>query len=99
MEQTIHQITFSPTGGTRRVSELLCAGFKAQSTLTELCITEDKLKYPSIAADDLVVIENGRVMETGTHDELYANHGKYYEIFNAMSDSLNLDKISQTLNS
>ena len=52
-----------------------------------------------IDADDLVVIENGRVMETGTHDELYANHGKYYEIFNAMSDSLNLDKISQTLNS
>ena len=49
--------------------------------------------------DDLVVIENGRVMETGTHEELYANHGKYYEIFNAMSDSLNLDKISQTLNS
>ena len=52
-----------------------------------------------IDADDLVVIENGRVMETGTHEELYANHGKYYEIFNAMSDSLNLDKISQTLNS
>ena len=56
MEQTIHLITFSPTGGTRRVSELLCAGFEAKSTLTELCITEDKLKYPSIAADDLVVI-------------------------------------------
>ena len=56
MEQAIHQITFSPTGGTRRVSELLCAGFEAESTLTELCITEDKLKYPSIAADDLVVI-------------------------------------------
>ncbi len=54
---------------------------------------------PGLDADDLVVIENGRVMETGTHDELYANHGKYYEIFNAMSDSLNLDKISQTLNS
>lgn len=52
-----------------------------------------------IDADDLVVIENGRVMETGTHEALYANHGKYYEIFNAMSDSLNLDKISQTLNS
>ncbi|MGP9544513.1 ABC transporter ATP-binding protein [Psychrobacter sp. AOP7-B1-25] len=51
-----------------------------------------------IDADDLVVIENGRVMETGTHEALYANHGKYYEIFNAMSDSLNLNKISQTLN-
>ncbi|TXD98591.1 ABC transporter ATP-binding protein [Psychrobacter frigidicola] len=50
-----------------------------------------------IDADDLVVIENGRVVETGTHEELYAQHGKYFEIFNAMSDSLNLDKISQTL--
>lgn len=50
-----------------------------------------------IDADDLVVIEQGRVVETGTHDSLYAQQGKYYEIFNAMSDSLNLDKISQTL--
>ena len=51
-----------------------------------------------IDADDLVVIENGRVVETGTHDVLYKKRGKYYEIFSAMSDSLNLDKISQTLN-
>ncbi|MBP2280984.1 ABC-type multidrug transport system fused ATPase/permease subunit [Psychrobacter sp. PL19] len=51
-----------------------------------------------IDADDLVVIENGQVVETGTHEELYAQHGKYFEIFNAMSDSLNLDKITQTLN-
>ena len=52
-----------------------------------------------IDADDLVVIEQGRVVETGTHDELYRKRGKYYEIFNAMSDSLNLDKITQTLDS
>lgn len=52
-----------------------------------------------IDADDLIVIEDGRVVETGTHDDLYAKHGAYYDIFNAMSDSLNLDKISQTLNS
>lgn len=52
-----------------------------------------------IDADDLIVIDNGRVVETGTHEELYAEHGAYYDIFNAMSDSLNLDKISQTLNS
>ena len=51
-----------------------------------------------IDADDLVVIEQGRVVEVGTHDELYEKRGKYYEIFNAMSDSLNLDKITQTLN-
>lgn len=35
---TIHQITFSPTGGTRRVSELLCSGIEAKSILTELCV-------------------------------------------------------------
>ncbi|MBE0406080.1 ABC transporter ATP-binding protein [Psychrobacter sp. AOP22-C1-22] len=52
-----------------------------------------------IDADDLVVIENGRVVETGTHEDLYEQRGKYFEIFSAMSDSLNLDKISQTLNS
>ncbi|MGP4119528.1 ABC transporter ATP-binding protein [Psychrobacter aquimaris] len=51
-----------------------------------------------IDADDLVVIEDGRVVETGTHEALYEKHGKYFEIFSAMSDSLNLDKISQTLN-
>ncbi len=51
-----------------------------------------------IDADDLVVIEDGRVVETGTHEALYAKRGKYYEIFSAMSDSLNLEKISQTIN-
>lgn len=50
-----------------------------------------------IDADDLVVIEHGRVVETGTHEALYTQRGKYFEIFNAMSDSLNLDKINQTL--
>ena len=53
---TIHQITFSPTGGTRRASEFLCKGFNAQSTITELCTQEENLNYPNIAADDLVVI-------------------------------------------
>lgn len=51
-----------------------------------------------IDADDLVVIENGQVVETGTHEALYAKGGKYFEIFSAMSDSLNLEKISQTIN-
>lgn len=53
---TIHQITFSPTGGTRRASEFLCKGFNAKSTITELCTQEKNLNYPNIAADDLVVI-------------------------------------------
>lgn len=53
---TIHQITFSPTGGTRRVSELLCAGIGTTDTATELCSWKDDIAYPDIAADDLVVI-------------------------------------------
>ena len=52
----IHQITFSPTGGTRRVSELLCAGIGTTDTATELCSWEDDIAYPDIAADDLAVI-------------------------------------------
>ena len=52
----IHQITFSPTGGTRRVSELLCKGIAADSNLTGLCTKLENLKYPIINADDLVVI-------------------------------------------
>ena len=52
----IHQITFSPTGGTRRVSELLCKGFGAKSCLTELCTKEENLEYPDISAGDLVVV-------------------------------------------
>ena len=52
----IHQITFSPTGGTRRVSELLCKGFDTESCITELCTKQENLKYPSINADDFVVI-------------------------------------------
>lgn len=51
----IHQITFSPTGGTHRVSELLCKGFGAKSCLTELCTKEENLEYPDISAGDLVV--------------------------------------------
>lgn len=52
----IHQITFSPTGGTQRVSELLCKDIDADSNITELCIKQKNLKYLTINADDLVII-------------------------------------------
>lgn len=32
-------------------------------------------------ADQIVYIENGTIVETGTHDELLENKGKYYEIY------------------
>ena len=69
---TIHQIAFSPTGGTRRVSELLCSGIEAKSILTELCVKEDDLAklaldcsrnktrsligYKPLAYEDILVI-------------------------------------------
>lgn len=52
----IHQITFSSTGGTRRVSELLCKGITDKSHTTELCTKEKDFIPPSIATDDLAVI-------------------------------------------
>lgn len=52
----IHQLTFSPTGGTRRVSEAICKAFNVECHITELCIKQEHLKYPSIHVDDLVVI-------------------------------------------
>lgn len=50
-----------------------------------------------IDAHDIVVMEKGKVVENGKHEELYENKSTYYEIFSAMANSLNLEKISQTL--
>ena len=50
-----------------------------------------------IDSDVIYVLKEGRVVEIGTHDELYEKRGTYFEIFNASARSLNLDKIAQTL--
>lgn len=52
----IHQLTFSPTGGTRRVRESICKAFDVDNYITELCTKQENLKYSSINVDDLVVI-------------------------------------------
>lgn len=31
-------------------------------------------------ADQIVVLDKGKVVETGTHEELVARHGCYYEL-------------------
>jgi len=51
-----------------------------------------------IDAEKVVVLDKGRVMEQGSHEELYKNEKTYFEIFNAMAHSLNIDKISDTIN-
>lgn len=50
-----------------------------------------------IDSDVIFVLKEGRVVESGTHFELYEQGGTYSEIFNASARSLNLDKISRTL--
>ena len=51
-----------------------------------------------IDAENVIVMEKGKIMEEGTHEDLYDNKSVYHEIFNAMASSLNLDKITDTLN-
>jgi ABC-type multidrug transport system fused ATPase/permease subunit len=50
-----------------------------------------------IDSDLIYVLKEGRAVEHGTHDELYEKNGTYREIFNASARSLNIDKISKTL--
>ncbi|MDR2892076.1 MAG: ABC transporter ATP-binding protein/permease [Deltaproteobacteria bacterium] len=50
-----------------------------------------------IDADRIYVMQNGRIAEGGTHEELYHAAGAYRDIFDAMARSLNIDKIAKTL--
>ncbi|OXA86399.1 ABC transporter ATP-binding protein [Flavobacterium hercynium] len=49
-----------------------------------------------IDASNIIVLEQGKCVEIGTHDELYDNKAAYYQIFMAMANSLNIEKITQT---
>lgn len=50
-----------------------------------------------IDASHIIVMEKGKVVEDGTHEELYDQKGTYYDIFSAMANSLNIDKITKSL--
>ena len=50
-----------------------------------------------IDAQNVIVLEKGKVIEQGTHEILYDNKSAYYKIFNAMVNSLNINKITNTM--
>lgn len=50
-----------------------------------------------IDASNIVVLEAGKSVEVGTHDSLYKLEGTYFKIFSAMVNSLNIEKITQTI--
>ena len=50
-----------------------------------------------IDASHIIVMEKGRVVEDGTHEDLYDQKGTYYNIFSAMANSLNIDKITKSM--
>jgi len=33
-------------------------------------------------ADRIIVVNNGRIVEDGTHDQLLAHHGEYEQLYN-----------------
>lgn len=51
-----------------------------------------------IDSDLIYVMEKGKVVERGTHEELYTKKGTYRKIFDASARSLNLDKILKSIN-
>lgn len=50
-----------------------------------------------VDADNIYVMKKGRVVESGTHEELYAMQGTYREIFDASARSLNLERLAKTI--
>jgi ABC-type transport system involved in cytochrome bd biosynthesis fused ATPase/permease subunit len=50
-----------------------------------------------VDSDCIHVMKKGRLVESGTHDELYAKHGTYREIFDASARSLNIEKLAKTM--
>ena len=37
-------------------------------------------------ANAIMVLENGQIMERGTHDELVAMKGRYYELYTGLKE-------------
>ena len=52
-----------------------------------------------IDADQIYVLEHGRVVQSGTPSEVYREGGLYKDIFDASARSMNVDKIANTMTS
>ncbi len=52
-----------------------------------------------IDADKIYVLQEGRVVQAGTPDEVYKQGGIYKDIFDASARSMNVDKIAHTMDS
>ncbi len=50
-----------------------------------------------VDADQLYMLEQGRVVESGRPDEVYKQGGRYKEIFDASARSMNADRIADVL--
>ncbi|MBC6988357.1 ABC transporter ATP-binding protein [Hymenobacter sp. BT491] len=50
-----------------------------------------------VDSDCIYVMKQGRMVESGTHDELYDMKGTYREIFDASARSLNIEKIARVM--
>jgi ABC-type multidrug transport system fused ATPase/permease subunit len=50
-----------------------------------------------IDADQIYVLQQGRVVQSGTPQEVYRQGGLYKEIFDASARSMNVDKIASTI--
>ena len=37
------------------------------------------------SADNIILLKNGRIAESGTHEELMKNRGGYYEMYSSQS--------------
>lgn len=46
------------------------------------------------SADKIIVLHDGRIAEMGTHDELVANRGFYYEIYRLQNEGADLSALS-----
>ena len=50
-----------------------------------------------VDSDCICVMKKGRLVESGTHDELYERRSTYREIFDASARSLNIERLAKTM--